>query len=117
MAKSCMAAAAAHTQVLHSSSSSQLSLTSCTAQDKKGMHSAKAPPVHHVNDLSLPGNANRYASYRMATEIELLAGSWLLQSPCASCCRGLMQAACAGFVQGKAAAALLPAAECSGGRR
>lgn len=28
-------------------------------KDKKGLHSAREPPVHHVNDLSLPGNANR----------------------------------------------------------
>ena len=30
-------------------------------KEKKGMHSAKEPPVQHVNDLSRPGSANKWA--------------------------------------------------------
>ena len=33
-------------------------------KNKKGMHSAKDAPVHHTNDVSLPGAANRYAHIR-----------------------------------------------------
>ena len=31
-------------------------------KEKKGLHSSREPPVHHVNDLSLPGSANRCIS-------------------------------------------------------
>lgn len=31
-------------------------------KNKKGLHSAKEAPVHHANDVSLPGTANRYSS-------------------------------------------------------
>ena len=39
-------------------------------KNKKGMHSAKEAPVHHVNDVSLPGAANRYIPLRGRKERE-----------------------------------------------
>lgn len=30
-------------------------------KEKKGLHSARDPPVQHVNDLTLPGSANKCA--------------------------------------------------------
>ena len=35
-------------------------------KNKKGLHSSRGPPVHHVNDVSLPNSANRCASAQMS---------------------------------------------------
>ena len=31
-------------------------------KNKKGLHSSREPPVHHVNDVSLPNTASRCVS-------------------------------------------------------
>ena len=30
-------------------------------KNRKGLHSSREPPVHHVNDVTLPNSANRCA--------------------------------------------------------
>ena len=38
-------------------------------KERKGLHSAKEPPVQHVNDMSLPGSANKWAPFGVSCPI------------------------------------------------
>lgn len=38
-------------------------------KERKGLHSGKEPPVQHVNDMSLPGSANKWAPFGVSCPI------------------------------------------------